>query len=371
MLYIFKPEEGYIELPSFEEVSADKDAFIKMFKIFYENNDPLTAKGLYQKHGDRYLIQNPPQPALTTEELDEVYELDYKRAAPPSIAKLGKLRALDTITFAVTTHRGCYGECNFCAIGVHQGRTIISRSERSIIKEVESLKKLPGFTGFIADVGGPTANMYGIECERKIKSGVCKDKRCLFPKICRSLAIDHSRQVELLKKLRAIPGIKKVFVGSGIRYDMVAADEKNGQKYLDEIVAHHVSGQMKVAPEHADERVLALMGKPANESLKKFVGRFNAANKRFGKNQFLTYYFIAAHPGCSLSDMARLRNFVTKELKLRPEQVQVFTPAPSCWSSVMYWTGKDPFTGKPLFVEKDNRRKDQQKDAVKGRAYTR
>jgi uncharacterized radical SAM protein YgiQ len=172
-----------------------------------------------------------------------------------------------------------------------------------------------------------------------------------------------------LKKLRAIPGIKKVFVGSGIRYDMVISDQKAGQKYLEEIVEHHVSGQMKVAPEHADDRVLDLMGKPSNECLKEFVERYNEANKRFGKNQFLTYYFIAAHPGCTLSDMARLRNFVSRELKLRPEQVQVFTPAPGCWSSVMYWTGKDPFTGKPLFVEKDNRKKDQQKEAIKHHSF--
>ena len=359
------PRDGYIELPPFEEVSSDKDAFIRMFKVFYDNNDPLTAKGLYQKHGGRCLIQNPPQPALTSEELDEVYELDYKRAAHPSVAKLGKVRALDTINFAVTTHRGCYGECNFCAITVHQGRAVTSRSEKSIIKEVEGLKKLPGFTGFIADVGGPTANMYGIECDKMSKSGACKEKRCLFPDICGSLSPDHGRQTELLKKLRSIPGIKKVFVGSGIRYDMVLKDKKNGQKYLDERIAHHVSGQLKVAPEHADDKLLELMGKPSNECLKEFVERFRETNKRFGKNQFLTYYFIAAHPGCTLSDMARLRSFVSHELKLRPEQVQVFTPAPSCWSSVMYWTGKDPFTGKALFVEKDNRRKDQQKEALK------
>ncbi|MCX5781308.1 MAG: YgiQ family radical SAM protein [Elusimicrobia bacterium] len=361
------PREGYMDIPSFEEVSIDKNAFIEMFDIFYRNNDPVTARGLYQRHGNRCLIQNPPQPNLTTAELDEIYELSYERNLHPYYRNMGRVRAMDTITFSVTTHRGCYGECNFCSIGMHQGRTVISRSEESIIKEVENITKLPGFTGFIADVGGPTANMYGIECPRQASTGACTGKRCLFPEICETLQLNHGRQIELLKKLRSIPGVKKIFVGSGIRYDMVVADKKSGNDYLNEIVEHHVSGQIKIAPEHCDEQILNLMGKPDTKSLKKFIAQFNDINKRLKKNQFMTYYFIAAHPGCTMQNMRHLKDFVSRELKLKPEQVQIFTPTPSCWSTVMYWTGINPFTGKPLFVEKNDHKKDIQKAVLKSK----
>jgi len=360
-----------LELPSYEEASTDKNAFIKMSEIFYANNDPVTAKGLFQKHGDnpkfgnRYLIQNPPQSHLTSQELDGIYELPYERQLHPYYKEMGKVTALDTITFSVTTHRGCFGECHFCSIGVHQGRTVISRSEKSVMKEVEGLTKLPGFTGFIADVGGPTANMYGIECEKKLKSGACADKRCLFPKICKTLPLAHRRQTELLKKLRTIPGVKKIFVGSGIRYDMVLEDEKYGREYLNELVEHHVSGQIKIAPEHTEESVLLWMGKPSSSYLQRFVKEFNEINNRLKKNQFMTYYFIAAHPGCTTKEMLRLKDFIRRELKMRPEQIQIFTPTPSTWSTVMYWTGIDPFTKKPIFVEKNLAQKERQKEIIK------
>ncbi len=361
------PRQGYLELPSYEEVSKDKNTFIRMFDIFYKNNDPLTAKGLYQKHGDRYLIQNPPQPNLSVNELDEIHELPYARDIHPFYAKMGEVRAQDTIKFSITTHRGCYGECNFCSIGVHQGRSVISRSEESIIREAEKLTKLPGFTGFISDIGGPTANMYGIECSKKLERGACEEKRCLYPGICDKMPVDHSRQTELLKKLRKLPGVKKVFVGSGIRYDMVCEDFEHGGEYLNELIEHHISGQIKVAPEHISEHVLSLMGKPGTTSLKKFMLQYEAVNEKLKKKQFMTYYFIAAHPGCTIQDMQKLRDFARKDLKLNPEQVQIFTPTPSSWSTVMYWTGINPFTAAPIFVEKDDRKKEIQKNILKKR----
>jgi uncharacterized radical SAM protein YgiQ len=360
-----EPREDYIELPSFEKASTDKVAFTEMFNIFYNNTDPVTARGLSQKHGDRYLIQNPPQPQLTTAELDEIYDIPYTRDQHPSLKSRGKVTALDTITYSLTTHRGCYGECNFCAIAVHQGRTVISRSEQSIIKEAQAITRLPGFTGYISDVGGPTANMYGIECSKKITAGACADKGCLFPVPCKTLPIDHRRQIDLLKKLRALPGIKKVFVGSGIRYDMVLQDKIHGNEYIDEIVEHHISGQIKIAPEHVADHVLRIMGKPGIEPLKKFIKQFNTVNERLKKRQFMTYYFIAAHPGCTTNDMRQLKEFALRELKMRPEQIQIFTPTPSTWSTVMYWTEINPFTRQPLFVEKNPFKKEQQKSALK------
>ncbi len=365
LCYIGKDKPaGYLEVPSFETVAQDKDAFIDMFHVFYKNNDPLSAKGLCQRHGDRYLIQNPPARHQTQAELDAVYALGYQRAQHPYYEQQGQVKALETIGFSVSTHRGCYGECNFCAIAVHEGRTIRWRSQESILAEVEQLTRHPGFKGYIQDLGGPTANMYGFECEKKLKKGVCEKKRCIFPEVCPLLKIDHAPQTELLEKARRIPGVKKVFVASGIRYDMILADRQNGDCYLRELVTHHVSGQLKVAPEHTDDRVLELMGKPGSAALLQFKDKFDALSRAAGKPQFLTYYMIAAHPGCTEQDMARLKRFASQRLKVNPEQVQVFTPTPSTYSSVMYHTETDPFTRQPLYVEKDLRRKLRQKETV-------
>ena len=227
-----------------------------MFHTFYQNNDPLTAKGLCQKHLDRYLIQNPPGPYLTQPEMDAVYDLDFERRQHPYYEQQGKVTALETIQFSISTHRGCYGECNFCAIAVHEGRTVRWRSPESILAEARKLTGHPDFKGYILDAGGPTANMYGFECEKKLEHGNCVKKRCTFPEICPLLKVDHQPQVKLLKQLRRIPGIKKVFVASGIRYDLVLADRSSGREYLCEVLEQHVSGQMKVAPEHTEERVL-------------------------------------------------------------------------------------------------------------------
>ena len=365
LCYIGKlPPSDYLELPSFEEVSTDKLAFTNMFHTFYQNNDPITARGLYQKHGDRLLIQNPPAVYPTQPELDAIYALPYQRTQHPFYEKQGKVKALETILFSINMQRGCYGECNFCSIAVHEGRTVRWRSAESILAEAEKLTHLPDFKGYILDVGGPTANMYGFECPLKLKEGACTDKRCIFPIICKALKPDHQKQTDLLRRLRQIPGVKKVFVGSGIRYDLVLADQAHGNEYLKEIAVHHVSGQLKVAPEHSEQHVLEKMGKPGAADLLEFKRRFDEYSRQAGLKQFLTYYLIAAHPGCTDSDMRRLKQFTSRELHISPEQVQLFTPLPSTYSALMYYTGSDPFTLKPLFVEKDPARRDKQKQII-------
>lgn len=363
--YIAKEKkDSYLELPSFEECVKNKKVFAKAFDIFYHNCDPITAKGLCQPCGDRYLIQNPPSENFTSEELDDIYSMDFERDVHPYYKAMGEVRALDTIRTSVTTHRGCYGECNFCAIAIHQGRTVISRSQDSIVEEVKEIASASKFKGYIADVGGPTANMYDVECSKKLKLGACQDKRCLYPHKCPALKIDHNSQIELLDKLKNIDKIKKIFIASGIRYDMILDDKRNGQIYLEEIIKDHVSGQMKIAPEHTEDKVLALMGKQGKAPLKEFKEKFYKINSKLGKKQFLTYYLIAAHPGCDEKDMLDLRRFASSELRINPEQVQVFTPTPSTYSTLMYYTEMDPFTNKKLFVEKDNGKKQKQKDIL-------
>jgi len=365
--------EGYLELPSYQEVTADKQAFIAMFHTFYRSNDPLTARGLAQKQDTRYLVQNPPAEYLKQDELDAVYTLEYEREQHPYYARIGDVRALDTIRFSVSSHRGCYGECNFCAIAVHEGRTVRWRSQESIAGEVQQLTRHPAFKGYIQDVGGPTANMYGFECAKKLKSGACPAKRCLYPQVCTQLPVDHSPQMELLSRLRQIDGVKQVRVGSGVRYDLVLADQAHGDAYLEALLKDHVAGQMKVAPEHTQPAVLELMGKPGTESLLEFKRRFERINKRLGKRQFLTYYFIAAYPGCSMDDMQQVRTFASQELHLLPEQVQIFTPTPSTYATLMYYTEMNPFTGEKIFVEKRLGEKNKQKQVLleKGRKTAR
>ena len=365
LAYISKePNEEYITVPSFEECREDKYKFIEMFNTFYKNCDSLTAKGLNQQHGDRWLIQNPPSENFSSELLDEIYGMDFERDVHPYYKKDGVVRALDTIKYSLTTHRGCYGECNFCAIAIHQGRTVTSRSEESVIKEITDITKDKKFKGNISDVGGPTANMYQMECSKKLKLGACSDKRCLYPNTCPALKPNHKRQIDLLKKLRSIQGIKKIFIASGIRYDLILDDHAYGDKYLEEIVAYHVSGQMKIAPEHTEDKVLSLMGKQGKDYLKEFKNRFYKLNKKLDKKQFLTYYLIAAHPGCNEKDMLDLKIFASEELKISPEQVQIFTPTPSTYSTLMYYTEINPFTNKKIFVEKDNGKKEKQKTII-------
>ena len=359
-----QPPGDYLVLPSYEQVSGDKNAFIDMFHAFYKNNEPLNARGLVQQHGDRYLVQNRPAEYLSQAEMDAVYALPYQREQHPYYEAQGEVRALETIRFSINSQRGCYGECNFCSIAVHEGRTVRWRSENSILAEAEAIVQLPDFKGYILDVGGPTANMYGFECPLKLKEGACQDKRCIYPSVCGALKPNHRKQIALLKRLRKITGVKKVFVASGIRYDLVLEDEQHGDAYVKEITRHHVSGQLKVAPEHSEDVVLRAMGKPGHKQLLAFKEKFDRFSKEAGKEQYLTYYLIAAHPGCTDADMRRLKQFTSRELHISPEQVQLFTPLPSTYSALMYYTGLDPFTREPIFVEKDAGRRERQKRIV-------
>jgi uncharacterized radical SAM protein YgiQ len=351
-------------LPSFDECKKNQDTFIEMFHKFYEHNDPITGKTLAQKHDTRFLIQNPPAKLLTSKELDSYYELDFTYKVHPDCLEKGYVKAIDTINNSITTHRGCYGECNFCSIAVHQGTTVVSRTEKSILNEALRLTKQIKFNGIIRDVGGPTANMYNNECIKKIKHGRCKNKRCLYPDKCSQMPTNHKKITSILRKIRNIDKIKKVFVASGIRYDLILDDKENGDRYLDEIIKHHISGQMKIAPEHSEKKVLSLMGKPDAEILRKFVRKFYEKNKKTNKKQYLTYYLIAAHPGCTFEEMKKLKKFANKEFKVTPEQVQIFTPLPSTYSALMYYTEKNPWTNEKIFVEKDKIRKIKQKEII-------
>lgn len=353
--------DGYITLPSFDEVSRDKDKFLQMFKTFYENNEPLTASGLVQDMGGRLLIQNPPVEYPASEELDEWHELDFERSVHPYYANQGEVRAIETVKTSVTSHRGCFGECSFCAIAVHQGRGVRSRSQESISREIKYIASKPGFKGYISDVGGPTANMYMNSCEKELKHGACRNKRCMYPDACPNMKYNHGEQAVFLRRLGTIKGIKKIFVSSGIRHDMIVSDSREGLKYLDQVVEHNTSGQMKIAPEHTEQEVLKHMGKPGGKALKTFRDYFYDICRKKGKRFFLTYYIIAGHPGCKESDMKSASLFFKKELGAKPEQVQIFTPTPSTWSTAMYYTEKSEDSNKSIFVEKRSKYLEYQK----------
>ena len=356
--------EDYLELPSHARAARDRQAFIDMFTAFYQNCDPVTARGLCQRQDTRYLIQNPPQWPLTADELDRVYELNYERRAHPCHQAEGPVRALETIAFSITSHRGCCGECAFCSIAVHQGRQVVSRGEASILKEARKLTRHPDFKGIIPDIGGPTANMYGLTCGRWTTQGACPDRHCLTPAPCQRLVNGHKRQVRLLEKLRELPNIKKVFIGSGIRHDLVVHDGKYGPAYLKAVVGHHVSGQMKVAPEHSQTHILKLMGKPEAGVLTRFAVDFQRLNRELDKDQYLTCYFIAAYPGCTLADMMALKRFAREVLGFKPQQVQIFTPSPSTVATLMYYTEQSFPEAVPLFVEKNLEKKEAQKKTL-------
>ncbi|MCD6259086.1 MAG: YgiQ family radical SAM protein [Helicobacteraceae bacterium] len=364
--YISKePKEEFLQLPSHDECLKDKEKYIDLFDAFYDNNDPISARGLCEKVDTRYLIQNPPCDYLNEEEMDANANLPYTRELHPYHAKEGKVKCLETIKFSIMTHHGCWGECNFCAIGVHQGRTIRTRSEDNILKEAKDFNEYKDYKGVISDVGGPTANMYGYECNKKLKLGTCDHQRCVDANhLCKSMKVDHSRNINLLRQVREVEGVRHAFVASGVRYDLINADKKHGYTYLKEMVKHHISGQMKVAPEHTQQHVLELMGKPGKGELIEFKKMYDKLNREEGKNQFLTYYLIAAHPGCEEKDMHELKRFTRDELKMNPEQAQVFTPTPGTYSAVMYYTEMDPQTRKKIFVEKDPMRKEKQKRIV-------
>ena len=356
--------KGSIRAPSYEECVDSNDAFIMAFKLFYRNNDPITARCVVQGHGNRFLIQTPPSETLSSEQLDEIYEMDFEDAVHPYYLKDGPVKAMETIKNSVTILRGCYGECNFCAIALMQGRTVTSRSEDSILREVRKISSRKGFNGHINDVGGPTANMYGMECQKKLKYGACQNKRCLYPSPCKQLPIDHTRYMSLLKSIREVPGVRKVSIASGIRYDMIVADRSHGDDFLRDVCQHHISGQMKIAPEHVCDEVLRYMGKPGRDVLLDFKKRFDRINDELGKDQFLTYYLIAAHPGCHERHMEELSSFCRNYLKTNPEQVQIFTPTPSTISTLMYHTRRNWENTNNIKAEHSMQMKQKQKDIV-------
>lgn len=340
----------YIECAGLAKVSADKTAYARACRIQMDNQDPVAGQVLVQKQSERYLVQNPPAAPLARRELDEVYALPYTRRAHPAYDALGGVPALEEVEFSITHNRGCYGGCNFCAITLHQGRRVTSRSAQSVVAEGERIAQSPGFKGYIHDVGGPTANFRLPSCARQMQKGLCTGgKKCLAPSPCPHLIVSHEEYRDILRRLRRIPGVKKVFIRSGIRYDYLIWDQD--ESFFKDLVRHHVSGQLKVAPEHISPRVLRCMGKPPVEVYNKFSRRFYELSKEAGKKQYLVPYLMSSHPGSTLADAVLLAEYLCKN-HLRPEQVQDFYPTPGTVSTCMYYTGLDPYTLKPVFVEK-------------------
>lgn len=347
-----------VALQSYDEVAADKTIFADAFKKYYSEQDHFNGKRLIQKQTSWYVVQNKPARPLTTKEMDNIYALPYARTSHPDYNKNGGVPALEEVKFSITSHRGCFGECSFCAISSHQGRIIQRRSNDSMIAEAEMFKKASDFKGYIHDVGGPTANFTVPACSKQLKYGACRNKSCLFPEICAQLKIDHTGYTELLQKLRNIEGIKKVFIRSGLRYDYLLAD--NDSSFLENLCRYHISGQLKIAPEHSSPEVLKLMRKPSAEVTKKFVHKYFAMNKKIGLEQYLVPYFISAHPGSTLKSAIELAEFI-RDTELRPEQVQDFTPTPGSVSTCMYWSGIDPFTGTKVYVPTSNEERKMQR----------
>ncbi|OPY51261.1 MAG: hypothetical protein A4E48_01627 [Methanosaeta sp. PtaU1.Bin060] len=335
--------EDCLVIPGFDQVSGDKRKYAEAFALHAQEQDPFAGRTVVQPHPKTIVIQNRPARPLTSEELDSIYELPYAREAHPSCGR--PVPALEPVRFSLTSHRGCFGSCSFCALTHHQGRIVQSRSIESLVREARSFTRMSGFKGIIQDVGGPTANMYGLTCHRW-KNGACRERLCTAD--CPSLDKDHSRLVELLRRLRAIPGVRKVFVSSGIRHDLALADSAG---YIEELCLHHVSGHLKIAPEHITRRVTECMNKPPREVFDAFRGRFQEAGDRIGKEQYILPYLMSGHPGCTIEDMIELAEYL-RDHRLYTEQVQDFTPTPMTASTAMYHTGLDPFTLKPVHVPK-------------------
>ena len=353
-----------IVLPSFEELKANKRKYAESFKIQYGNCDPFTAKRLAEPCGSLYVVQNPPQKPLTTVEMDAVYELPYMRTWHPSYGKAGGVPAIEEVKFSLVSNRGCFGACSFCALTFHQGRIIQTRSHESILKEAELMVKDKDFKGYIHDVGGPTANFRHPACEKQLTKGACGGRQCLYPTPCKNMKADHSDYVALLRKLRKIPGVKKVFVRSGIRFDYLLADKKD--TFFKELVQFHISGQLKVAPEHVSDAVLSRMGKPKNAVYNQFVDKYFALNKQYGMNQYLVPYLMSSHPGSTLKEAIELAEYI-REMGYNPEQVQDFYPTPSTLSTVMYYTGLDPRTMEKVYVPTDPHEKAMQRALIQYR----
>jgi uncharacterized radical SAM protein YgiQ len=342
--------EGRLTVPSFEEVRDDKKKFAKLaYAIEYEAS-PYNGKRLIQYHGSRAVVVNPPALPLTTEQLDKVYELPFTKEQHPSYKT--RIPAADMIRFSVNSTRGCYGGCSFCAITLHQGRIVQSRSTESVLKEVENLNQVPGYKGIVSDIGGPTANMFQTSCKSNEIQSKCRKLSCVHPKVCPQLQHDHSPQVDMLKKAKKIPGIRKIHIASGLRYDLALSDKKAGQEYLRELITHHVGGHLKVAPEHLDEEVLHLMKKPGLKNFDEFVNYFKEVSEEAGKEQYVVPYFISGFPGTTHEKMEGVYGYL-KEKGWNLQQVQAFIPTPMTLATAMYWTGLNPMSMKPLFVAKE------------------
>ncbi|MBO5487408.1 MAG: YgiQ family radical SAM protein [Eubacterium sp.] len=352
-------------LPGYEAMKADKTEYAKSFGIQYQNTDFITGKPLVEPYPNGvFVVQNPPQPPLTTEEMDRVYDLPYMRTYHPSYEEKGGVPAIAEIKFSLISNRGCFGGCSFCALTFHQGRTIQVRSHESIIKEAKLLTEDKDFKGYIHDVGGPTANFRHPSCEKQMTKGVCKHRQCLFPKPCPNMKAEHSDYLSLLRKLRALPKVKKVFIRSGIRFDYLLADPDDS--FFRELVEHHISGQLKVAPEHISDVVLKRLGKPENTVYEKFVAKYKKLNQQLGKNQFLVPYLMSSHPGSTLKEAIELAEYL-RDLGYMPEQVQDFYPTPSTLSTVMYYTGLDPRDMKPVYVCRNPHEKAMQRALIQYR----
>lgn len=357
-------DEGEIDGYDYDDLKTDKKTYADAFRVQYRNNDAVNGRAIVEFYDDRMLVVNPPQPPLEREELDRVYALPYVRTYHPMYEEMGGVPAISEVRFSITHNRGCFGGCNFCALAFHQGRAVRSRSIESCVREAEIITKLDGFKGYIHDVGGPTANFREPACEKQLKYGVCADRRCLFPKPCPNLRADHSEYIELLHRIEEVPGVKKVFIRSGIRFDYMMADKSDD--FFKKLVRDHVSGQLKVAPEHCAPNVLHHMGKPAVEVYDKFRERYMRLSEECGKEQYLVPYLMSSHPGSTMDDAARLALY-TKKIGLAPEQVQDFYPTPGTASTVMYYTGIDPFSGKPVYTATDYREKQLQRALLQWR----
>ena len=338
-----------VTVPSFEAVSSNTEDYANATRVEYQEHDPVRGKAIIQQHDRRYLIVNPPAMPLSAQELDRVAELPYTRQYHPMYEALGGVPAIEEVKFSVIHNRGCFGGCNFCALAFHQGRMVTSRSHESVIREVTALTKLPDFKGYINDVGGPSANFRHTSCKKQLKYGMCADKRCLAPTPCKNLDADHSDYLSLLRKLRAIPGVKKVFVRSGIRYDYMLEDKN--QDFFQELVKYHISGQLKVAPEHCIDSVLDYMGKPHIGVYEKFMDQYRRLNDRYSKEQYVVPYLMSSHPGSTLQDAVALAEYLNRRGR-QPEQVQDFYPTPGTISTCMYYTGIDPMTMKRVYMAK-------------------
>lgn len=352
-------------LPTYEEMVQDKTKYAESFRIQYENTDPFTGKNLVEgyDHGI-YVVQNPPSEPLSMQEMDDIYDLPYMRTYHPSYEAVGGVPAIEEIRFSLTSNRGCFGGCSFCALTFHQGRTVQVRSHESIIKEAKLMTQDPAFKGYLHDVGGPTANFRHPSCEKQLRVGVCKNKQCLFPKPCANLTVDHQDYLKLLRSLRALPGVKKVFVRSGIRFDYLLADPDD--TFFKELIKYHVSGQLRVAPEHISDRVLKLMGKPENQVYRKFLEKYDRLNQQMHLKQYAVPYLMSSHPGSTLKEAIELAEYL-RDLGYMPEQVQDFYPTPSTVSTVMYYTGIDPRTGEKVFVCRNPHEKAMQRALIQYR----